>query len=1035
MYINLKINIMKKLFAFIAATLFVGSMLAEGLLFEQTYPGEPSEKTNSYTKSFTLTTGDYTLIYKNVSNGAESNAWDAVRSGRNGNASVATVTTADPITEKVSKVVVNFTQILADKTNSLCLEIAADTLFEEPQKIEATIALGAVEFVVAEPAENLCYRIVLDQAAGSANGFNRWDKIQFISPVTPDTISVAEAIAITMALDSSRTSDVEYVVKGFVVDARDFSWATKQQLFFMADDANNVDNQLFQAYYCTAKENGVNVPVFNGDKIYLKGKLTKYWDRFAETPAFLPEVKNGVVEFISKVEGDRSEPEAQMITVAEALAAGANLADGAMTAETYNVVGYVTAMAGGNADGGWAAYHNQLFWIADTPDTITGNANGAFEVYQGVAEQEVEVGCKVSVYTKVKNYKGLLESETKAPVTILESPKIDSIPVSEAVSRALLLADNEESSQKVVIVGYVARIKTAYDAVYRNISFYMSDSPNDTIGSLQCFRAHVSQELGASLSVGNLVCVKGKLLNNFYNNQNTAWVTDAKVSLFDGRVYTITTNTNPVQGRVLIEGFLRDTTTIFAIPNTGYHFVQWLDGNTDNPRNIVLTQDTTFTAEFAKNEYTITTASSNPEWGSTAGDTTTLYLDEVQISATPNQGYHFVYWNDYNTSNPRTITVTNDQEFQAILAKNTYTISKQCDTEQGSVSGVYWAEYLDVVTLTAVPNYGYHFTQWSDGIKDNPRAFVLTKDTTFTAEFALDRSGTCGNEYALTWAYDPEKHMLTISGEGAFNEHMECGVEAKPAMTHLVIDKGVTSIGENAFNGCSYLSHLTIGESVKTINNNAFYNCVNLETIINYRPTPTNIYSTAFDGVDKFECALYVLESSLDMYKNASVWRDFYYTYAIGANGRTIQTDEVLVEPGTNSATITWPTKENASTYTIEITKDGIVFCTLIFNANGQLTGISFTPSANRQQEQVTGFSFMITGLDSNTEYEYTIVAKNDNDELIDTKSGSFTTTGTVTGIENITINDKATIKLLRNGQVLILRGDKTYTITGQEVR
>ncbi len=32
----------------------------------------------------------------------------------------------------------------------------------------------------------------------------------------------------------------------------------------------------------------------------------------------------------------------------------------------------------------------------------------------------------------------------------------------------------------------------------------------------------------------------------------------------------------------------------------GYHFAQWSDGNTDNPRTIVLTCDTTFTAEFAQ---------------------------------------------------------------------------------------------------------------------------------------------------------------------------------------------------------------------------------------------------------------------------------------------------------------------------------------------------------------------------------------------------------------------------------------------------
>lgn len=44
---------------------------------------------------------------------------------------------------------------------------------------------------------------------------------------------------------------------------------------------------------------------------------------------------------------------------------------------------------------------------------------------------------------------------------------------------------------------------------------------------------------------------------------------------------------------------------ITAIPNEGYHFTQWSDGNQDNPRIIYLKQDTTFTAQFAKNMYLV----------------------------------------------------------------------------------------------------------------------------------------------------------------------------------------------------------------------------------------------------------------------------------------------------------------------------------------------------------------------------------------------------------------------------------------------
>ena len=484
--------------------------------------------------------------------------------------------------------------------------------------------------------------------------------------------------------------------------------------------------------------------------------------------------------------------------------------------------------------------------------------------------------------------------------------------------------------------------------------------------------------------------------------------------------------------------------TLTVVPNYGYHFAQWSDGNTDNPRTIVLTQDTTFTAEFAKNTYTITTQSNNPEWGATDGDTTALYMDEVEISAIPNYGYHFERWNGGSTSNPVIVSVTRDKTFTATFAKNVYSITK--NAEHGSISGNSSAEYLDFVTLTVTPDYGYHFTQWSDGLKDNPRIFQITKDTAFTAEFAPDRVGTCGKDLALVWSYDPTNKVLTIGNAGSFTENMQFGAEAPNEMEELVIGNNVTAIGANAFAGIETLKKVSIGESVKTIGEQAFYNCVNLEAIFNYRPTPMNAYSTAFDGVDKFECTLYVLPNSIDMYKAAAVWRDFYYTYAIGAEETTVTTNDVTVESQDNAATLTWPTNDNAASYIIQITKDGVVFCTLIFNGNGQLTGIAFAPSRDGQAHApaaimtANGLQFTVTGLDSGTQYGYNLTAKDSNDQTVATYSGEFTTTseGEATGVEEISSSlqggDRGRL-ILRDGQIYILRGEKEYTLTGQEVR
>ena len=418
------------------------------------------------------------------------------------------------------------------------------------------------------------------------------------------------------------------------------------------------------------------------------------------------------------------------------------------------------------------------------------------------------------------------------------------------------------------------------------------------------------------------------------------------------------------------------------------------------------------------------------------------------VIAIPNYGYHFTQWSDGNTDNPRTIILASDTSFTAEFAHNpiiTYVYNSQMGTVSGptiTTTGV----AVEYITFNATPNYGCHFVQWSDGLKDNPRIVQITQDTTFTAEFAYDRVGTCGKDLALVWSYDPNSKVLTIGNAGEFTENMRFGVEAPNEMEELVIGNSVTVIGENAFAGISTLKKVTIGESVKTIHNNAFYNCVNLETIFNYRPTPTNAYSTAFDGVDKFACSLYVLPSSIDMYKNASVWRDFYYTYAIGAEETTVTTNNVTVEPQDNAATVTWPTSENAATYTIEITKDGEVFCTLIFNANGQLTGIAFAPSRDGQAHApaaimtANGLQFTVTGLNSNTQYGYNLTAKDANDQTVATYSGSFTTTseGIATGVEEISSSlqggDRGRL-ILHNGQIFILRNGKTYTMQGQEVK
>ena len=90
-------------------------------------------------------------------------------------------------------------------------------------------------------------------------------------------------------------------------------------------------------------------------------------------------------------------------------------------------------------------------------------------------------------------------------------------------------------------------------------------------------------------------------------------------------------------------------------------------------------------------------------------------------------------------------------------------------------------------------------------------------------------SGTCGEN--LTWKLDSDG-VLTISGAGAMNDYSwwnlpPWGTEVKTVM----IENGVTNIGEYAFFDCSALTNITIPGSVKYIGFYAVYGCRSLLSI------------------------------------------------------------------------------------------------------------------------------------------------------------------------------------------------------------
>ncbi len=218
--------------------------------------------------------------------------------------------------------------------------------------------------------------------------------------------------------------------------------------------------------------------------------------------------------------------------------------------------------------------------------------------------------------------------------------------------------------------------------------------------------------------------------------------------------------------------------TIRAEANAGYRFLHWNDGNTDNPRIVYPSSDTSFTAFFiASDRYVLTVSSDNEEWGTVVGSGNYPENEPVTIEAIPTGHYMFSRWNDGNTDNPRTVYLTQDTAFTAFFAeKPIYNVSVESDNPLLGIvsgSGSYYEDETVIITATAMEN-GL-FDKWNDGNWDNPRTVTVTQDTSFTAFFIdLGNGGTEGIDQAEGLVFsispNPTKGGITVATgqEGVF---------------------------------------------------------------------------------------------------------------------------------------------------------------------------------------------------------------------------------------------------------------------------
>ena len=141
------------------------------------------------------------------------------------------------------------------------------------------------------------------------------------------------------------------------------------------------------------------------------------------------------------------------------------------------------------------------------------------------------------------------------------------------------------------------------------------------------------------------------------------------------------------------------------------------------------------------------------EGGSAAGGGVFVEGDMVTLTATLDEGYHFVRWSDGNTTNPYTFVAEANVDLTAEFAPNLYRIVYMVDSE------VYKTEsyaYGSAVTAIAAPvKEGYTFSGWS-GVP----ATMPAKDVTVVGSFVT-------NGYTLTYVVDGEVYKTLVYEYGS----------------------------------------------------------------------------------------------------------------------------------------------------------------------------------------------------------------------------------------------------------------------------
>ena len=290
--------------------------------------------------------------------------------------------------------------------------------------------------------------------------------------------------------------------------------------------------------------------------------------------------------------------------------------------------------------------------------------------------------------------------------------------------------------------------------------------------------------------------------------------------------YTITAEataggTATVNGSSTYSAQQNNTATLQAIPNDGYNFIKWTvngsEVSTQNPLEISIQGDKTYTANFANTQVTIKQSGSGGYMYIGTGTVVNTNTEVSTRSKTVNAGEkiylraepstkEFGYWRLGSSNgpivtndNPYFFTAKESATFFMVLVEagnNNPVAVSAAATAGGSATitiddnAVTQAPLGEEVTLKAMPTAGYRFVKWTTGSGTEEQVIsteatctaIVQAATTYTANFEVIEGGTtppATTTYTITATANPGT-AGSVTGGGTYNEGATVTLTATP---------------------------------------------------------------------------------------------------------------------------------------------------------------------------------------------------------------------------------------------------------------